>query len=383
MKIVFVGGGTGGHFYPLISVAEEIDSRAQENQLVRPKKYYFGPSAYNEKALYDAGMRHVYCPAGKLRRTGDFLSTIKNFFSLFSVLAGALKAFVNLLIIFPDAVFSKGGYASFPVLWAARLLRIPVVIHESDSVLGRVNRWSASFAERIAVSYPEAEQSLTEGQRKKAALVGIPIRRQLLRNPYPDAHALLKLDPKIPTVVVLGGSSGARFLNDSILDALPLLLKKYQVVHQTGERNIEGVKSESASFLRALKGLHAYRPLAHLNAHYMRVLYSVADVIITRAGSGTLFEIAEWGIPSIVVPIPDDVSHDQRSNAYAYARSAGGTVIEERNFSLHLLLSRIDAILSDERVRKDLSERAKSFSSPGAAEKIARLLVDILKSHEA
>ena len=382
MKIVFVGGGTGGHFYPLIAVAEEIERYAQENQLIQPKKYYLGPTHYDEKALYDAGLKFVFCPAGKMRRTKDFISRIKNLFSLFSIFFGALKAVFTLFVIFPDVVFSKGGYASFPVLFAARLLRIPVVIHDSDSTLGRVSKWSASFATHIAISYPEAENDLNKKEQEKAALIGIPIRRQLRYNPNPEAHTLLKLNPEVKTVVILGGSSGAQFLNENILDALPIMLQKYQVVHQTGKKLFDTIKKETESFLHALPDINTYHPVPFLNAYYMRALYSIADVIITRAGSGTLYEIAEWGIPAIIVPIREEVSHDQKKNAYAYARSAGGIVVEEQNLSPHLLIAQVDNILGNEGVQNDMRQKAKAFSAPDAAEKVAKLLVDILKSHE-
>ena len=275
MKIVFVGGGTGGHFYPLIAVAEEIDRYARENQLVQPRKYYMGPSSYDEKALYSVDMKYVYCPAGKIRKTKDILSRVKNFFSSFSVFFGSLKAIFTLFLIFPDVVFSKGGYASFPALFAARFLHIPVVIHDSDSVLGRVTKWSAPFATHIAISYPEAEKDLSEKQRQKTALLGIPIRRQLRHNPNPDAYRLLDFDPNVKTVAVLGGSSGAQFLNDNVLDALPVLLKKYQVVHQTGKEHFDTIKKETKSFLSSLPDTHTYHPLPFLNSFYMRALYTV------------------------------------------------------------------------------------------------------------
>ena len=383
MRIVFIGGGTGGHFYPLIAIAEEINQNAWEHQMVQPKKYYLGPSPYDEKALYNTDIKFVYCPAGKVRRSKDILSKIKNFFSLFSIFFGSLKAIVTLLIIFPDVVFSKGGYASFPALIAARILRIPVVIHESDSVLGRVTKWSASFATHIAISYPEAEKYLHEKHREKTALVGIPIRKQLRHNPNTNAYKLLQIDPKVKTVAILGGSSGAQFINENVLDALPSMLEKYQVVHQVGKKLYENTKRETDTILKTAKKIHTYRPIPFLDEFRMRALYTAADVIITRAGSGTLYEIAEWGIPAIVIPIREEVSHDQKKNAYAYARSAGGIVIEEQNLSPNLLLAQIDSVLGNSETCKQLSEKAKKFSKPGAAEKIAKLLTDILKSHES
>ena len=382
MKVVFVGGGTGGHFYPLIAVAEEINRYALGHQMVLPKKYYLGPSPYDEKALYSVDMKYVYCPAGKLRRTKDVLSKVKNVFSLFSIVVGVVKAVFTLFFIFPDVVFSKGGYASLPVLFAARLLRIPVVTHDSDSKLGRTTKWSASFATHVAVSYPEAIKEVGKKHQEKTALIGIPIRQQLRRNPNPEAYDLLRLNPKGQTVLILGGSSGAEFLNENVLDALSIMLKKYQVVHQTGEKLFKNIKKETESFLRAMPDMHTYHPFPFLNAFYMRAAYSVADVVITRAGSGTLFEIAEWGIPAIIVPIREEISHDQRSNAYAYARSAGGIVVEEQNLSPHLLVSQVDLILGNKELYTSMREKALSFSAPDAAEKVAKLLTDILKSHE-
>ena len=383
MKIVFVGGGTGGHFYPLIAVAEEIDSYAQENQLVQPKKYYFAPKPYDEKALYNAGIKYIYCPAGKLRRTKDLASKVKNFFSLFSILFGILKAIPNLFLVFPDVVFSKGGYASFPTLLAARLLRIPVVIHESDASLGQVNKWSASFATNIAIAFSEVESELSAKEKTRTAKIGIPIRQELLYKKNERAHTLLKIDPEVPTIVILGGSSGAEYINNTVLDTLPILLKEYQVIHITGEKHIEAVKKETDSLLRGLQNLKTYHPIAFLNTYYMATLYSVADIIITRAGSGTLFEIAEWGIPSIIVPIPEEISHDQRKNAYAYARAAGGIVVEQKNLQPNLLVSQINSILKDEKYKETLKKRAKQIATPDAGKKAAQLLVSILKSHES
>ena len=382
MKIVFVGGGTGGHFYPLISVAEEIGKYAIENQLIQPKMYYFGPNEYDEKALYETGMSYVYSSAGKKRRTKDLLSRLKNFFSFFQIVIGVLKSLISLYFIFPDVIFSKGGYTTFPVLMAGKILRIPIVIHESDASFGRVNMWAKSFAKYIATSYPETEIGLTEKERKKSALVGVPIRKNLMFNPLNEAYKVLRIDPKIPTIAVLGGSLGAMYVNNAIIDTLPTLLKKYQIVHVTGKANYKNLKKETDSFLRNLQGLNKYVPIDFLNAYNLRALYTSADVIITRAGSGTLFEIAEWGIPSIIIPIVEEVSHDQKKNAYAYSRSAGGIVIEEKNFTPSIIEAEIDKILSNTEYKKNLKNKAKLFSTPKASRKIANLLVAILKDHE-
>lgn len=155
------------------------------------------------------------------------------------------------------------------------------------------------------------------------------------------------------------------------------------MIHQTGAKHIDIVTQESGSVLHNLRDLHTYRPFAFFNAYYMRVAYSVADIVITRAGSGTLFEIAMWGIPAIIIPIREEVSHDQRSNAYAYARATGNTVIEEQNLVPNLLIDQIDNIYKSSKKRKEIVKQSKKISSPDAAKKIARLLVDVLKTHES
>ena len=382
MKIIFVGGGTGGHFYPLIAVAEEIDRYAQENQLVQPKKYYFGPEKYDEKALYESGMTYVYCPAGKRRNMKDVKSKMQNILSSFFVLMGITKACINIFLIFPDVVFSKGGFASFPVLVAARIFGIPVVIHDSDALIGRVSKWSASFARYIGIAYPDAEKFFSEKEKKKVALVGIPLRVGVKYSHNEDAHTILKLEKDVPTILVLGGSSGAKYINENVLDALAHLLKKYQVVHQTGKQHIETVIKEAGTVLHDMKGLHTYRPFAFFNPYHLRAAYSVADIIITRAGSTTLFEIAAWGKPAIVIPIPEDVSRDQHANAYAYARETGARVIEQQNLTPNLLTFQVGEVCSSTKEHEDIARRSKRFARPDAAKKIAHILVDILKSHE-
>lgn len=382
MKIVFVGGGTGGHFYPLISVAEEVEVFARENQLIKPSMYYLGPSKYDEVALYDAGVKYVYCPAGKLRLTRDILSRVQNVFSGIAMIFGIIQATVILFTIFPDVIFSKGGYASFPVLWAARLLRIPVVIHDSDAVLGRVSLWSSSFAKIIGLAYPSSIDKLSSSARDKAALVGVPIRKELRFNPLSDAASALALKNDLPVILVLGGSSGAKYVNEAILDALPKLLEKFQVIHQTGKKHFAEINSITTSIFRDTKALENYYPVDFLSAYHLRAALSVSVVVISRAGSTTLFEIAEWGKPSIIIPIPQDVSRDQIKNAYSFARETGASVIEQENLTPNLLLSQINNILSNEEGYRELSERAKSFGSQDASKKIARQLVEILKSHE-
>ena len=152
MKIVLTGGGTAGHFYPLVAIAEELNRISEEQKLIRPELFYLSPDVYDKKALFENNISFKRVFSGKLRRYASVLNVIDAFIFVF----GVGQALTKLFNIYPDVVVSKGGYASMPVVVAAYVLRIPIVIHESDSVPGRANVWSAKFAERIAVSWNEA-----------------------------------------------------------------------------------------------------------------------------------------------------------------------------------------------------------------------------------
>ena len=374
MKILFTGGGTGGHFYPIIGVAQAIDKVVKEQHLLTPDLYYMAPTPYDARVLFENNIIYRPISAGKIRRYFSIL----NFFDLFKTAWGVTKAIYAVYKLYPDVVFGKGGYASFPVLFAAKILRIPVIIHESDSKPGRVNAWAAKFARRIAISYPTAAQYFPAD---KVAFTGNPIRKEVSEILTVGAHEYLKLKPEIPTIFIIGGSLGSKTINDMIIDALPTLVEKYQIIHQTGKANFKEVSATSTVVLSGNVNAGNYRAMQYLNPLELRMAAGVAQVIISRAGS-TLFEIAAWGKPSIIIPISEAVSHDQTSNAFAYARSGGAEVIEENNLGTHVLVSEIDRIVGDSEVWQKMSDGAKSFAKLDAAEKIAEEIVTIALQHE-
>jgi len=374
MKILFTGGGTGGHFYPIIAVAEELNIIAEKEHLLKPKLFFMAPSPYDKQLLIENDIEFVYAPAGKLRKYFSIL----NILDFFKTIGGVIKATWAVFRIFPDVVFSKGGYASFPTLFAARILGIPVVIHESDSVPGRTNLWSSKFAKRIAISYEGAGKFFP---KEKTALTGNPIRREMHTPQKTGAYEFLKLKDSMPVILIMGGSLGAQRINNVILEALPQLVSKYQVIHQTGKANLKEVEQTASVILNGNEDKENYRPFPYLNTLAMKMVAGVADIIITRAGS-SLFEIALWGVPSIVIPIPEEISRDQSKNAFTYAHAGAGLVIEEDNLAPNILVSNVDRLMANEEARKDMSEAAKSFARPDAAEKIAKEIIHLGLKHE-
>ncbi|MEK7585472.1 MAG: UDP-N-acetylglucosamine--N-acetylmuramyl-(pentapeptide) pyrophosphoryl-undecaprenol N-acetylglucosamine transferase [Patescibacteria group bacterium] len=377
MKIAFTGGGTGGHFFPIIAVAEEVNKLVEERKLVNIKLYYLSSEPYDERALFENKIEFVRIHSGKWRRYFSLL----NFIDLFRIAFGTIGAFIKLYFIFPDVIFSKGGYLSVPVVLAARVLGIPVFAHESDSLPGRATLLAARSARRVALSYAEAAEAFPPERQGRLLVTGNPI-RNILKYPLTEgAREFLNLEPDVPVIFITGGSQGAQALNDVVVDALPELVKRYAVIHQVGKANLEAVRQRSKIVLENSPQANRYKLFDFLNPSAMRMVAGVAMVIISRAGS-FIFEIAEWGVPAILVPIPEPISHDQRTNAFTYARSGAAMVIEQGNLLTSVLVSEIDRLATNPKLRETMVAAAKGFAKPEAARVIAVELLNIGLTHE-
>lgn len=376
MKILFTGGGTGGHFYPIIAVAEAVNELVKEKKLLQPELYYLAPTPYNPRALFDNGIQFIPVPAGKMRRYFSLL----NFTDIFKTIYGCLWALVKVYSIYPDVIFGKGGYASFPTLFAAKLLNIPVIIHESDSKPGRVNTWAGKFAKKVAISYASAQKYFIH-HKDRVAHTGNPIRRSIIQPLENGAREYLDLENETPTVLILGGSQGSQVINDTVVSALGELLNNYQIIHQTGKANIEEIKSTLSVVLKDHPYGYRYHPFDYLNDLSLRMSAGVSDVIVSRAGS-TIFEIAAWGVPSIIIPLPGSISHDQPDNAIAYGSTGAASIIEENNLSAHVLIEEIGRIISSKEIRDTMREKAKAFARLDSARTIATVILEIALEHE-
>jgi len=372
---LFTGGGSGGHFYPVIAVAEAVNDLVRERKLLEPRLYYAAPDPYNNEMLVANNIIFVPTAAGKIRNYFSIL----NFFDYFKTAWGVFRSILRIFYLYPDVVFGTGGYASFPTLLAAKLFRIPVVIYSTDAEPSRVNRWAGAFAEKVAISFPEAAKYF---KKEKVAFTGNPVRKSILVPAREGAHEFLKLKREVPILLVVGGSQGSQTLNEVVLAALPQLLEKYQVVHQTGEGHLAEVEGRAKVVMGNSPLLERYKPFDYLNDLATRMSAGAASLIISRAGAGTIFESATWGIPSIVVPIPEPLSHDQTKNAFSYARAGGCMVIEQNNLTPRLLVSEINRIMESDTLKHQMGNAARGFARADAATVIAHALLDIGLSHE-
>ncbi len=379
MTIAFTGGGTGGHFYPIIAVVEALRDLVREKRLIEPKLYYIAPTPFDVQALFENGIEYLPVPAGKIRRYASF----RNFLDIFVTGWGVLVAWVKLFRIYPDVLVSKGGYASVPSVVAAWLLRIPIVIHESDARPGRANLFAARFATYIAISFDSAAALFPKNVQSKIARTGIPIRKALQRVEPDGAAQYLDLDRSLPTILILGGSSGAERINTMILTALPTLLAGAQVIHQTGRALYNEVVALSRVTLEGSPQAKRYHPVDFLSEVSLQRAAGVASVIVSRAGATAIAEIGLWRRPAILIPIPESISHDQRSNAYAYARTGAATVLEEANLTPHLLAAEVERIVKDPETQARMSHAAAGFTDPDAARILASQVLSMGLAHES
>lgn len=379
MTIAFTGGGSGGHFYPVIAIAEALKDLVREQKLLEPRLYYLAPSAFDEKALFANGISYSYVPSGKVRRYKSFRNITDSFITLF----GIGIALITLFRLYPDVVVSKGGYGSVATVIAARILRIPIIIHESDAKPGRANLLAAKFADKIAISFESAAAFFPKKVQNKIARTGIPIRKALMRVEVEGARQYLNLESDIPTILILGGSQGAQKINEVVLSSLPELVSFANVLHQTGPKNFASVEAVSQVALGKSEHATRYHPVNYLDEISLQRAAAVANLVVSRAGANSIAEIGLWKKPAILIPIPESISHDQRTNAYSYAHTGAAVVLEEENLAPHILVSEARRILNDTQLAKKMGESAEGFTDPDAARVLASGILDIALSHES
>lgn len=372
LRVLLTGGGSGGHVYPLLAVADAFssvdvtDARGVSRELDLQLSY-LGPRSPFDAEFEERGIRVHHLVSAKFRRYFSF-ANIADGFKVFVAFFQALGVLYNVM---PDVVFSKGGTSAFPVVLAARFYRIPVVIHESDAVPGMTNRLSAPFAKRIAVSFEEAKKFFPEA---RTAVTGRPIRKELLTGILPQAGAKERFhfDPSLPVVLVLGGSQGAVALNDFVMTNVTELVKELQVLHQTGPGKDKDVLPVVRQALTEVDPSFAkrYRMEAYLAPEAYRDALSAADVVISRSGSA-VFEFAAFGKPSLLVPLETSANDHQREDAYAYAKHGAAFVFEKENFTFHVVLQKLRELLDDETAYARMAAAAKAFSRTDAAKAIA------------
>lgn len=374
IRICLTGGGTGGHLFPLVNVAKTLKKEFH----VKGWDYdffYLGAEPFSREILEKEEIQVITIPSAKLRRYFD----LKNFGDILKFPFGFLKALWVLFEKMPNLVFSKGGFGSLEVVLAAWILRIPIVIHESDSIPGISNRIAGRFAKKIAVNFQKAKNYFNP---QKTALIGQPLDPEFDEIlPTDEDYKKWNIDKDLPLILVLGGSQGSLKINELIIFSLETLLKLGQVVHQLGPKLYKEYSQIASGFI--LENIPTkkkyYHPVDFIEHQDLIKLLKMSTLIISRAGAGTIFEISAAGKPSILIPLPETTAgRHQIENAYEYSQAGAAIVIEEKNFTQAIFTSVVQRVMRDESLRNEMSNHALEFSKKEATKALTQELIFLI-----
>lgn len=352
-RIILTGGGTAGHVTPNLALLPLLKAHGYEIR-------YIGSKDGMEKGLVEkAGLPYDGISSGKLRRYFD----LKNFTDPFRVLKGFGEAKKLLKKYQPDVIFSKGGFVSVPVIFAAKKCKIPAVIHESDMTPGLANKLSIPSAAKVCCNFPETLKSLPEG---KAVVTGCPIREELLSGSRLKGLELTGFQPSKPVLMIIGGSLGSVAVNTAVRRILPELLKDFQVVHLCGKKNLD----------QSLVGTEGYVQYEYVSED-LKDLFALADVVISRAGANAICELLALRKPNLLIPLSAAASRgDQLLNAESFRKQGFSDVLQEEEITDEVLLERIHELYENREQYKAAMEKSNLGN---AVETIVELLDSLCK----
>jgi undecaprenyldiphospho-muramoylpentapeptide beta-N-acetylglucosaminyltransferase len=362
MRLLIAGGGTGGHIYPALAVARSLRARADDAEI----RWLGGHRGFESSIVPPAGIALRRLWLRSLRSVGRDVHLVLDpaRLALSVPQAAALLAAWR-----PAAIFTTGGFVAIPVLLAAAAERIPVVMWEGNVVPGRSVRTTARLADVLAVSFPETCAALATGADRPCLVTGTPI-RDVGAIDATAARERLGVRAGERMLLVFGGSQAVRRFNEAVAGALARLVDRVHVVHVAGEEGYRRALADRDALPEALRG--RYHPFPFLRDEMLPTL-AAADLVVGRAGSSTLAEVAALGRPIVVVPYPHAAGH-QRANAEVMAEAGAARLVEDEDFDAEALL-RAATILDDPATHARMSAAARSLARPGAADAVARLVL--------
>ncbi|MGD6872781.1 undecaprenyldiphospho-muramoylpentapeptide beta-N-acetylglucosaminyltransferase [Sutcliffiella horikoshii] len=352
-KIVFTGGGSAGHVTPNIAIMNKLKAAGWDITYIGSRK------GIEEDIIGKEDIPFHGISSGKLRRYFDW----KNFSDPLRIIKGAMEALMILRKVKPKVVFSKGGFVTVPVVMAAKMLKIPVIIHESDITPGLANKIATKFATRVFVTFDE---TLNHFPSDKVLFTGSPIREELFKGKGQEGRAWLGFHEKKPILTIMGGSLGAKKINETLRQVLTQLTEQYQIVHLCGKGNMD----------RSLEGVKGYKQFEYINQELPDVL-AASEFIISRAGANSIFEFLALRKPMLLIPLSRNASRgDQILNAQSFEKKGFAKVLFEEDLTTETLLTQLEALKSD----KDLLQKNMSKdSAPNTLEIILKEIINTAK----
>lgn len=362
MRVVIAGGGTGGHINPGLAIAEALTNRVPGAQVL-----FVGGGGLERKLVPEAGWPFAQVAARQFPRRLSFRSV----WALMVLGIGGMQALYVLGRLKPAVVVATGGYAAAAVGAAAAVLRIPLVVQEQNLIPGATNRILGRWARRVSV----AEDAVIRYFPGKAVATGVPVRKAALGGDRMQALRRFGLTDDRLTVLVLGGSQGAQSLNTAVIAMLPLLERgpAVQILHQTGKTHVDWVRAQVSEFERSKPTLR-YVLVPYIEA--IGDAYACADLVICRAGFGTLSELTANGCPAILVPYPYAAGGHQEPNARWLEAAGAATVMLDRDLSGERLAAAVRSLAEDRRRLRAMAEASRALGRPDAAQAVAELIVE-------
>lgn len=353
-RIVLTGGGTAGHVTPNIALMPELRKHGYDIQ------YIGSYDGMERKLIEDMDIPYHGIASGKLRR----YFSLKNFSDPFRVLKGISEAKKLMKELKPDVVFSKGGFVTVPVVFAAHSAHIPVIIHESDMTPGLANKLALPKATRVCCNFPETKELFPEG---KAVVTGTPIREELFNGDAAFAHTYCGFTDSKPVLLVIGGSSGSVIINRAIRENLDRLLKTFNVIHLCGTDNRD----------ERLDGKSGYVQYEYVKKELAGML-ALSDIVISRAGANAICELLSLRKPNILIPLSKEASRgDQILNAKSFEKSGYSYVIEEENLGAESLFAGIKQVYDNRDTYISAMEASNLTDSVGIITHMIEELVNV------
>ncbi len=367
IRIAIAGGGTGGHVEPVLAVINSLKEKAQIELL-----WLGAANSREEFAANEAGIDFVPISVGKLRRYASW----NNLRDPFLAIGGMFQALKTLYNFKPQVVFSKSGYVALPTIFAAGLLRIPVVSHESDTALGFSNKLGFRFVSKLCTGFPIGlyPKSIAE----KAVFCGNPVVWDRVDKSTRNV-SLRKFGFKdnLPIIVVLGGSQGSSAINRHVWETLSGLIDQFQVIHQTGASQLSEALAIKKSLPASLKK-HYYCD-GFLDRPTLASALDLARLVISRSGANTLADLSYFAIPAILIPLPSAAQNHQVTNAQFISDAGGAIVLPEIGLTGTTLKNLIDRLIFDSKNLEEMGENMANINPKNASKKIASIILEVAK----